>query len=147
MLHILIVPVQKRRFPKRMNISVKQILKEKLMGLLDFLLNKKKDTKIHADKEVSGKCLELLGWKQYLDGIADSEHYISRKELVDEIAQYSETMKFFLLLDKNDILEDYCLKNGFDSDIARDLCYQYEHIDEIIAKTNDTYVASKLIEE
>ena len=117
------------------------------MGLLDSLLNKKKKAKVHVNKEVSGKCLELLKLKQYLDDIANSEHYISRREFIAEIAQYSETMKFFLSLDENDILEDYCLKNGFDSESARDLCHQYEHIDEIIDKTNEMYVASKLIEE
>ena len=120
---------------------------DKLMGLLDSLFARKKNIKAHVNKEVSGKCQELLRWKQYLDRIADAEHYISRKELIAENAQYSETMKFFLSLDENDILEDYCLKNGFDSDSARDLCHQYEHIEEIVAKANDAYVASKLIKE
>ena len=117
------------------------------MGLFDSLFGKKKETKVHRNKEISGKCLELLKWGQYLDHLAASDHFISRKEYLAEIAPYSETMKFFLSLDENDILEDYCLKNGFDSDSARELCHQYEHIDEIVDKTNDTYLASRLIAE
>ena len=117
------------------------------MGLLDSFFERKKNTKVHMNKEVSGKCLELLKWKQYLDSIADSEHYISRKELLNEVEQYSEIMKFFTTLDENEILEDYCLKNGFDAENARELCHQFKHIDEMIDKANDTYVSSKLIEE
>ena len=117
------------------------------MGLLDSLFGKKKETKEHMNKEVSGKCLDLLRWKQYLENLAISDHYISRKELLAEIAQFSEAMKFFVTMDENDILEDYCSKNGFDSDSARDLYQQYEHIDGITERINDAYVASKLIEE
>lgn len=117
------------------------------MGLLDSLFGKKKETKKYMNKEVSGKCLDLLRWKQYLENLAISDYYISRKDLLAEIAQYSETMKFFVTMDENDILEDYCSKNGFDSDSARDLFHQYEHIDEITERINDAYVASKLIEE
>ena len=117
------------------------------MGFLDSLLEKKKNKKVHTNKEVSGKCLDLLRWKQYLDNLVVSDHFISRKELLDEIAQYSETLKLFITMDENDVLEDYCLKNGFDLDSARDLYHRYEHIDEIIDKANNAYIDSKLIEE
>lgn len=56
------------------------------MGLLDSLFGKKENTKVHTDKEVSGKCLKLLKWQQYLDSIADSDHYISRKEYTSQVA-------------------------------------------------------------
>lgn len=117
------------------------------MGLLDSLFGKKENTKVHMDKEVSGKCLELLKWQQYLDSIADSDHYISRKEYTPQVAQYSETMKFFITLAEDDFFENYCSKHGFDADTARELCYQYENIDEIIDRANDAYVSAKLIEE
>lgn len=117
------------------------------MGLLDSFLGRKKKIKVQMNKEISGKCLELLKWKQYLDNIVYSEHYISRKEYTAEIAQYSKIIEFFITLDENEILDDYCLKNGFDVDQARDLCRQYEHIDETINKINDAYVNAKLIKE
>ena len=117
------------------------------MGLLNYLFGKKKNTKVRLKEEISGKCLELLSWSQYLDNIADSDHYISRKEYMAEIAQYLETMKFFISMDENDILTDYCAKHGFDSDRARDLYHKYEHVDEIMNQINDAYVALKLTEE
>lgn len=50
------------------------------MRLLDYFWGAKKKTKACSDKEVSGKCVELLRWNQYLNSIADSDHYISRRE-------------------------------------------------------------------
>ena len=117
------------------------------MKFLDSFFNNKKREKENIDKEVSGKCLELLKFKEYLDNLVGAEHYISRKEFLVNIEQYSETMKFFISLDENDILEDYCLKNGFDPGSARDVCQQYKHIEELCGKINDTYVFRKLIEE
>lgn len=60
------------------------------MGLIDFFLKRKQNVKAHIDKEVSGKCLQLLEWKQYLDDIEESAHFILRKEVESQIAQYSE---------------------------------------------------------
>lgn len=88
-----------------------------------------------------------MKWSQYLNHIVDSDHYISCKEYEAEIAQYSETMDFFISMDKNDVLEDYCIKNGFDPEYARTLCYKYEHRNEILEKINNDYIASKLVEE
>ena len=117
------------------------------MGVLESFFNRKKNVKVHMTKEVSGKCLDLLKWNRYLDNLAASNHYISRKEFTSQIAQYSEALIFFITLDENDVLDDYCAKNGFDASSARELCCQYRHIDEIIGEFNDSYMASKLVEE
>lgn len=117
------------------------------MRIFDYFLKIKKDTKVNVNKGVSGKCLELLKWEQYLNNIADTDHYISRKEYKAEIEQFSKTMDFFASMDENDILGDYCFKNGFDSNRARDLYHKFECIDEIVNKINDTYVDAGLINE
>ena len=118
-----------------------------MMGLLDSFFKRKQNVKVHIDKEVSGKCSQLLKWQQYLDDIEVSNHYISRKEVKSQIAQYSEVMNFFITLAENDILEDYCSKHGFGADDAQKLCCQYQDIVKIIDELNDRYVATKLIEE
>ena len=109
--------------------------------------SRKKNAKTHMTKGVSGKCLELLKWNRYLDTITAADHYISRKEFTPQIAQYSDAINFFITLDENDVLDDYCSKHGFDTSSARKLCYQYKHIDEIMDEYNDNYVDSRLIEE
>ena len=98
-------------------------------------------------KEVSGMCLELVEWRRYLIGAAAAGHYISRKEYMAEVGQYAETIQFMRKMDENDILEDYCVKNGFAYAEAKELCDKYEHIDEIMNDINDAYIASKLLEE
>lgn len=117
------------------------------MGLREYLFKKKQNVKRHIDKTISGKCLPLLEWKRYLDEIEKSNKFISHKEVKSQIAQYSEVMNFFITLNENDILADYCSKHGFDADDAQRLCHRYQHIIEIIDELNDRYIASKLIEE
>lgn len=96
------------------------------MGLLDYFWGARKKTKANVKKEVSGKCRELLQWSRYWEQLVETDHYISRKEYQAELQQYAETMRFFHSLDENDILEDYCVKNGFDASRARDLYHKYE---------------------
>lgn len=117
------------------------------MGLLDYIFKRKKKTPSQPQKPVSGKCLELLQWSQYLDHLTNSTHFISHKEYTAETEKYAETMQFIRSMDENDILTDYCIKNGFSPDTARDLYHKYQHIDEHIDKINDTYLNTKLTEE
>lgn len=136
------------------------------MGLLDYILRKKKtpkeasktprkemsegvqiETPKAAQTPVSGKCLELLKWNQYLTSISTPTHFISRREYSQETAKYADTMQFIISMDENDILADYCAKNGFDSDEARDLYRKYQQIDQLVDTLNETYIKNKLTEE
>lgn len=137
------------------------------MGLLDYILRIRKTSKPHPQKEirketqeetaeetqkelrkeVSGKCLELLQWSKYLDDIRNPDHFISRREYREVTAQYAGTMNFIISMDENDILPDYCAKNGFDTDAARDLYHKYQHMDELVDRINDDYINAKLAEE
>ena len=117
------------------------------MGLIDSFFKRKQNVKTHIDKEVPDKFLQLLKWKQYLNDIEGSSHFISRNEVESQIAQYSEAMKYFVMLDEDELLEDYCSKHGFDADDVQKLCQQYQDIAKIIDELNDKYIDSKLIEE
>ena len=117
------------------------------MGLLDYFWGARKKTKANVKKEVSGKCQELLQWSGYWNQLVDADHYISRKEYQAELQQYTETMRFFHSLDENDILEDYCAKNGFDASQARDLYHKYEQADKLVEAANEAYLAARRIEE
>lgn len=121
------------------------------MSLLNYILKRKKTSKQRpqgeGQGEVSGKCLELLKWSRYLNDVRNSDHFISRSEYEEETAKYAETMRFIISMDENDILSDYCVKNGFNPNTARDLYYSYRHIDEFIDEVNDEYINTKLTEE
>lgn len=106
-----------------------------------------KETPRAARQEVSGKCLELLQWSRYLDDIRNPDHFISRREYREVTAQYAGTMNFIISMDENDILADYCAKNGFDPETARDLYHKYQHMDELVDRINDDYINARLAEE
>ena len=111
------------------------------MGLIDYIFRLAKKPKEYPEKEVpekevSGKCRELLQWSQYLNHISSSDHFISRREYTKEMHQYAETMDFIISMDENDILEDYCRKNGFSLSAARDLYRKYQNMDEFVGGIN-----------
>lgn len=123
----------------------KEDTKEK-MGLFNNIFRKKK-VQAEAPPKVSGKCLELLEWEQFLEGLGHMGHYISRKEYLPKIQKFSDTMQTFRTFDENELLEDYCWKNGFEAERARALYRDYERITELVDGFNDRYIKVKLTEE
>ncbi len=116
------------------------------MGLLDILFGKNIMTQ-QQEREITGKCLELLEWEKFLISLKDADHYLSRREYMPMVRQFSEVMQFVRTMDENDILEDYCNKNGFAVERAKKLYSEYENIVEQVDKINDSYIAERLVEE
>lgn len=98
-------------------------------------------------REVSGKCLELVEWEAFLRKLYDTDHYISRKEYLPKVQQFSEVMQIVRTMDENDVLEDYCNKHGFETGQAQKIYLQYEKITKLVDEINDRYVNEKLIDE
>lgn len=119
---------------------------EEIMGLLDVLFGKN-ITPVQRNREVMGKCLELLEWEKFLISLKDVDHYLSRREYMPMVRQFSEVMQFVKTMDENDILEDYCNKNGFEVERAKKLYSEYENIIELVDGINDKYIETKLTEE
>lgn len=97
--------------------------------------------------EAAGKCEELLKWERFLENLHRADHYISRKEYLPEVQRFSETMQFIKMIDENQLLEDYCQKNGFSVERARELYLKYENMTDLVDQFNDRYVNRKLAEE
>ncbi len=116
------------------------------MGLFSNIFRNKK-VQAEAPPEVTGKCLELLEWERFLEGLSHAGRYISRREYLPEIEKFSGTMQTFRMFDENELLEDYCGKNGFETERARALYRDYERITERVDGLNDCYIKAKLMEE
>lgn len=116
------------------------------MGLFSKLFSKRK-IEFNQSKNISGKCLELIKWEEYLTRSYNTDCYISRKKYMSEIQQFSETMNFIKTMDENDILVDYCNKNGFEYEKAKKLYNDYQNINEIILEINDKFISNKLVTE
>ncbi len=120
--------------------------KGKSMRLLEYFFKKNK-VRPKQEKPVSGRCVELAAWEDYIDTLQQSDHYVSRKEYTAEAEKYADVMKLFISMDENDTLEFYCDKNGFDADRARSIYLSYQSIDVLAEKANDDYINRKLSEE
>ena len=116
------------------------------MGLFSNIFRNKK-VQAEAPPEVTGKCLELLEWERFLEGLSHAGRYISRREYLPETEKFSGTMQTFRMFDENELLEDYCGKNGFEAERARTLYRDYERITERVDRLNYRYIKAKLMEE
>lgn len=116
------------------------------MGLFSNIFRNKK-VQAEAPPEVTGKCRELLEWERFLEGLSHAGRYISRREYLPQIEKFSGTMQTFRMFDENELLEDYCGKNGFEAERARTLYRDYERITERVDRLNDCYIKAKLMEE
>ena len=88
----------------------------------------KEEPEIEREREVSGRCLELLAWEKFLADLYDARHYISRKEYMPEVQKFSDIMQLVKTMAENDMLEDFCNKNGFPAERARQAYSGYENI-------------------
>lgn len=104
-------------------------------------------TEKQAEKEITGRCPEFLEWETFLAGLYNTDHYIARKEYMPKVQQFSDLMQLAGTMEENDVLEDYCNKNGFDAGRARRLHSEYENIVELVEKINDDFIRRKLKEE
>lgn len=98
-------------------------------------------------KEVSGRCLELLAWEKFFADLHEAHHYISRKEYMPDVKNFADIMQLVRTMDENDMLEDYCNKNGFSSERARRAYSEYENIVELVNQINDAYIDTTMTEE
>ena len=126
------------------NLFRKKSLPENLSQTEPEMLPK---TKPQPASEVSGKCAELLLWESFLTELRDKGHYISRKEYMPRVRQFSDVMEAIRMMDENDVLEVYCNKHGFTAERARKAYSEYENITELIDKVNEDYIEAKLVEE
>lgn len=77
----------------------------------------------------------------------DTRHYVSRKEYMPDVQNFADIMQLVRTMDENDILEDYCNKNGFSAERARQAYSEYENIVELVNQINDTYIETTLTDE
>lgn len=107
----------------------------------------KEEPEIEKEREVSGRCLELLAWEKFLADLHDARHYISRKEYMPEVQKFSDIMQLVKTMAENDMLEDFCNKNGFPAERARQAYSGYENIVELVNQINDTYIETTVADE
>ncbi|MDE7366062.1 MAG: hypothetical protein K2N24_01765 [Lachnospiraceae bacterium] len=110
------------------------------MGLLERLFRKNR-IKSGNEDDISGRCVELVEWEEYIKKLNQSNHYVSRKEYAADIEKFADVMKLFISMDENDTLDFYCNKHGFDANRARETYLSYQTIDDLVRQANDKYIS------
>lgn len=119
------------------------------MGLFKniFRKNTAAAPEVSEVKEVSGRCVELLAWEKFFSDLHDAHHYVSRKEYMSDVKNFADIMQLVRTMDENDILEDYCNKNGYLAERARQAYSEYENIVELVNQINDAYIKTTMTDE
>ena len=119
------------------------------MKFLDAIFKKKKETETTANTPVS-KSKEAQSLKElegFLCKLQESDHYIARSEYYEQVGGYAETVSFMRKMDGEDMLEDFCSKNGLSPENVQELCTNYENIISFVDNINENYLSRKKQEE
>lgn len=116
------------------------------MGLIQWLVKPKKSG-AHEKAEKSKELLRLhrldLKMRTFLKG----DHYVSRREYQALMDKSKELVKWFSVLKKSGMLENYCKKNGENKKEIEQIIARYRSFLDLISAQNKRYVQMKMSEE
>lgn len=90
---------------------------------------------------------EINSLNDFIYDLKISDKYIAKSEYVGKISKYKETVDFFNVLIKGNLLEEYCLKNKLSFKGIKELLDCYKSIDDIIEKHNAKFIEEGLDKE
>ena len=117
------------------------------MGFWESLFGKRKVQKTTVDIPASEEGQKLKDWSDFLSKLYKTDHYIARSEYCEQIGEYAETISFMRKMDKAQMLEAFCDRNGLSTEEVRKLCTDYENIISVVDSINESYLARKKNEE
>ena len=86
------------------------------MGLFNLFSKPKKKKPTAQLSPVELRKLRSLGSK--LQALLNADHYVSGKEYRDYLSQQADLIKWFRVLNKSGMLEEYCRKYGAEKHIV-----------------------------
>ena len=90
---------------------------------------------------------EIFDLISFIHSLVTRNEYIARSEYKTELLKYQETVNFFKVLIKSDLLNDYCKKNDLSADPVIKTISFYDEIDQIISKHNEKFIRTSLVVE
>lgn len=118
------------------------------MGLFEKLFNKTRDENIkNKSNTFSPEYEKLLMLKDYMDSFLCADRYIARSEVRDFIKKYESVLENFNVIIANDLMDDFCKKNGASASLIEETIQNYKDIYPLIEIHNEEYIQRKMIEE
>lgn len=136
------------------NIHCKKVW-TKDMGLLDKLFgNKSSQENNSANVSRDGKTmpqnenvLKLIECGDFIDSLIKCREYIAKSQYVERIKEYEEVIRFFVVLDKSEMLQEFCNRNGMDLSRALSIIEAYANIEKYVDDHNEAFVINGMKEE
>ncbi len=125
------------------------------MGLLDRLFAYKKGQQnigneslnVSLDQVQNENAKRILEFGGFIQKLFDADRYIARSEYLLAIKDYSSDIDFFDVLQKSDMLDEFCRKNSVSTKVITEIIDTYKNIESCIEQHNESFIASKMITE
>ncbi len=127
------------------------------MGFLDRILGRTKggfrnnDWNPHeksAQKEMRNEnCKKILNLRDEVENLLKAQMYIAKSDYAKIYSDYAEVIDFFRVLQKGEVLSDFCKTNGVVIEEIQQIIEEYNHLEGYVEKHNEQYVADRMIEE
>ena len=112
------------------------------MGLFDLFGKSKKKKPTAQLSPVELRKLRSLGSK--LQALLNADHYVSGKEYRDYLSQQADLIKWFRVLNKSGMLEEYCRKYGAEKHEIAQIMARYRNFANLIDAQNERFVRMKM---
>ena len=90
---------------------------------------------------------KLLECGDFFASLLDQDKYIAKSEYKDKRDIYAPVIDYFTVLRSSDMLEDFCRKNGLDTEKAERIIESCKSIEAQVEKHNEDYVSAALVRE
>ena len=110
------------------------------MGLFSSLFGRKK---VNEDNVVNSKnedVRKLVAFESFVNELQKQYRYIAKSEYRDEMLNNKDVIERFLVLEKSNVLDDFCVNNNISVDRVRKIVSLYQNCEKIMDKHNDEYI-------
>lgn len=113
----------------------------RIFGLGEKFSNKK------TTSDLNPECIKIIKLKEEIQMLLQGDKYIAKSEYAEVTPTYKDTVEYFRVLQKSKMLKSYCAQNGISESDIIGVIELFDHLEEKVDATNDSYINSHLVSE
>lgn len=120
------------------------------MSLFEWIFKRNKRTKASVNEylaECSAECEQLLGLKEFIDRLLESEQYAARSSYKEYVQEHERLIHYFKVLIDSESIDSYCRRNNLESSDVHETVERYEKIDELVEAHNERFIKAALFKD
>ena len=99
------------------------------------------------EKAISPEGERLYAVKTRIEELLDHSHYVARSEYLGLIPEYENTIEYFKVLKKSEMLDAFCVRNNIRQEDVLQVISQFSYLTNLVDNANEEYIQSRMIEE